>query len=488
MLAVVIFCVCFYIEKYLSDVSFYEIMYYFISPKGGFGTSVVGEGVRTCILLFLVIFIILLLPMMNSKKVKVKINVKNKSFRLFPLLNSYKLIYCLVIFSISVFLILYKLGAHTYIKNNLTSGDLYETYYVNTNDVKISFPEKKKNLIILYLESMESSLVSSENGGVFEESRIPELEDIALNNISFSNTDKLGGANIASQTSWTIAATVANTSGTPVLSELGNDYDKVEKFLPNIVNLGDVLRKEGYNLELIQGTGKYFSGIDKYYTTHGEYEILDYYEMVNRELVYDGYFVWEGIEDKKVLEFAKDEILDLASEDKPFQVSIFTMDTHFKDGYVDRSCSNYFDEHLSNAYLCSSGMVNDFVNWIKKQDFYEDTTIVLIGDHLNMNTDYFSKYPEYNRTVYNAFINSSVSTTNTKNRLFSAFDFYPTILASIGAEIEGDKIGFGVNLFSDKKTMFETLGIYNFNSELLKRSVYYHKYITNYNVVSQINE
>lgn len=105
---------------------------------------------------------------------------------------------------------------------------------------------------------------------------------------------------------------MASTFGTPVLSDIGNSYDKVEKFMPNLVTLGDVLNKEGYNLELIQGTGKYFAGTDKYYTTHGNYEILDYYEMIDRGLVSEDYYVWEGVEDKKVLEFSKDEILKLA--------------------------------------------------------------------------------------------------------------------------------------------------------------------------------
>lgn len=489
VLGIGIFCLSFYIEKFLSKVSFYEIVYYLISPKTGFGSSVFYEGVKACAGLFISLLIILLIPIINSKRVKISLQIRNKDIKLYPVFYKYKFVYSLIVLAMSAVFIMFKLGAHTYIKNNLTSGDIYETSYVNTNEVKIKFPEKKKNLIILYLESMEASLVSPENGGVFSKSRIPELEKLALDNISFSNTDKLGGGNVASNATWTIAATVASTSGTPVLSDIGNSYDKIEKFMPNVITLGDVLNKEGYNLELIQGTGKYFAGTDKYYITHGNYEILDYYEMIDRELVPEGYYVWEGVEDKKVLEFSKDEILKLAEEDKPFSVSIFTMDTHFKDGYVDSSCSNKFSEHLSNAYACSSKMVNEFINWLKKQDFYKNTTIVLIGDHLNMNTNYFSEYPEYNRTIYNTFINSSVTdVSHTKNRLFSSYDLYPTILASVGAEIEGDKIGFGVNLFSGKKTMFEELGINEFNTELLKRSTYYSKYITNYTEIGKLNE
>ena len=56
---------------------------------------------------------------------------------------------------------------------------------------------------------------------------------------------------------------------------------------------------------------------------------------------------------------------------------------------------------------------------------------------------------------------------------------YPTILASMGATIEGNRIGFGVNLFSDEKTMIELLGRKKFDNELFKNSEYYKKNILN---------
>jgi phosphoglycerol transferase len=61
--------------------------------------------------------------------------------------------------------------------------------------------------------------------------------------------------------------------------------------------------------------------------------------------------------------------------------------------------------------------------------------------------------------------------------MFSQYDMYPTILASIGANIPGNKLGFGINLFSEEKTLIEELGIDVFDKELLKSSSYYDKYI-----------
>ena len=52
------------------------------------------------------------------------------------------------------------------------------------------------------------------------------------------------------------------------------------------------------------------------------------------------------------------------------------------------------DEHPGNQYAnvmsCASRQVVDFVNWLKAQPFYENTTIVIVGDHLTMDSDFLS--------------------------------------------------------------------------------------------------
>ena len=80
---------------------------------------------------------------------------------------------------------------------------------------------------------------------------------------------------------------------------------------------------------------------------------------------------------------------------------------------------------------------------------------------------------EYNRTIYNAFINSKIKADKTKNRIFTTYDFYPTILASLGFEISGNRLGLGTNLFSDRKTLAEEIGLNKFNKELKLKSQYY---------------
>lgn len=86
-------------------------------------------------------------------------------------------------------------------------------------------------------------------------------------------------------------------------------------------------------------------------------------------------------------------------------------------------------------------------------------------------------FDEENRYVYNAFINSPLKTTNNRNRVITTTDMFPTILASMGVEIEGNRLGFGTNLYSNEKTISERMGLSNFNTELSKHSLEYYKLI-----------
>ena len=47
----------------------------------------------------------------------------------------------------------------------------------------------------------------------------------------------------------------------------------------------------------------------------------------------------------------------------------------------------------------------------------------------------------------------------------------------MGAKIDGNRIGFGTNLFSGEKTMIEILGKDKFDNEMFKNSDYYNKNI-----------
>ncbi len=54
---------------------------------------------------------------------------------------------------------------------------------------------------------------------------------------------------------------------------------------------------------------------------------------------------------------------------------------------------------------------------------------------------------------------------------------YPTMLAAMGATIEGDRLGLGTNLFSNKKTLMEEIGFKALKDEVEKTSDFYNNEI-----------
>lgn len=58
-------------------------------------------------------------------------------------------------------------------------SSIFEEEYVAPSDVELSFPEKKRNLIYIFAESMEASNVSIDNGGLVETAYTPNLEKLA---------------------------------------------------------------------------------------------------------------------------------------------------------------------------------------------------------------------------------------------------------------------------------------------------------------------
>lgn len=367
-----------------------------------------------------------------------------------------------------------------YLLNQRADTDLYESEYVDPDTVQIDFPDEKRNLVYIYLESMEVSYLSEELGGAMEENLIPELYELAKENTCFSHSkDEVGGFYTTAGATWTIGSMVAQTAGIPLKTptEDVNQYGaQGEEFLPGVTSLTDILDEAGYNQALMVGSDVRFGGRKAYFSQHGMDDIYDIYTARTDDIIPDDYFVWWGMEDQHLFEYAKEELTELASEDEPFAFTMLTVDTHHVGGYQCELCeASTSGESYDQSISCSSEQVAEFVDWIQEQDFYEDTTIIIVGDHESMDNGYFERNvdDDYQRLLYNCFINAAADTDNLLERQFCAIDLFPTTLAALGCEIEGDRLGLGTDLFSETPTLAEEMGFDDLNRELAKSSDYY---------------
>ena len=381
----------------------------------------------------------------------------------------------LVIFTACCFLYFgHRVGFVDYIKNRNTVSDFIEKNYADPKNVELTFPQKKRNLIFIYLESMEATFADQENGGAYEENYIPELTALAKQYEDFSgSSDTLNGGYSLPGTTWTIGAMFGMTAGLPLNIDIErNSMSSQTEFFPQITTLGDILEDEGYRQMLLLGSDATFGGRRLYFSQHGNYEMRDYLYCKETGRIPQNYKVWWGMEDEKLFDLARESLLELASGDAPFNMTLLTVDTHFTDGYVCRLCGNEFgDNRYANVMACSSRQVTEFVRWIQQQDFYEDTTIILSGDHPTMDGDFCASIdPDYPRRTYTCYINSAVEPKKDVRRQFSTFDNFPSTLAAMGVEIEGDRLGLGTNLFSDAETLTEKFGEAQVASEVARKT------------------
>lgn len=369
-----------------------------------------------------------------------------------------------------------ELDVGEYLENQKTESHFIEDNYANPNQIQIRFPEQKRNLIYIFMESMETTYASKDVGGGLDFNCIPELTQLAMENVNFSGTEQLGGIYPTDGSTWTMGAMVAQTSGLPLKLNLrAENVSEDIEVLPKAKTIGDILGEQGYRQEIMFGSEGEFAGRKQYFEKHGGYEVLDYkYAAENGWLPSPDYRVWWGYEDEKLFEFAKVRLNELGNGQQPFNFTMLTVDTHFEDGYPCRLCQDLYGEQYANVMACSSRQLVEFIRWIQQQPFYENTTIVLVGDHLTMDSDFCANVsPEYQRGVLNIFVNAPVMAVNTKNRIASTMDMFPTTIAALGGEIEGDRLGLGTNLFSGRPTLAEELGMDQLNAEVRKNSLFY---------------
>ena len=449
--------------KTWTNLTMDELVYHMTAPLEGTNDGMIQEYLDVCAvpaILMLLLVVILFIAWRTKKRWYVVMGAS--------------IIVPIIVSGVSVHGAWNELDVGSFVDGQSTYSSFIDDNYVDPADVALTFPEQKRNLIYIFLESMEMTYADKENGGAFDKNVIPELTELAQENEDFSGEDKeLNGGYAMTGATWTMGAMFAHTSGIPLsISIDGNDMNTQEHFFAGAVTLGDILESAGYCQNLMIGSDATFGGRRLYFTEHGNYNIYDYNFASENGLIPPDYRVWWGYEDEKLFSFAKDKLTELSQQSTPFNFTMLTVDTHFEDGYPCELCTDEFgDNQYANVMACSSRQVKELVDWIQQQDFYENTTIVIAGDHPTMDKDFCEDVDDdYTRKVYTTYINPAAELETTEKRNYTTFDNFPTTLAALGVKIDGNRLGLGTNLFSSTQTLTERFGIDKMESELKKKS------------------
>ena len=446
-----------------SDLTINEIMYHLMMPMEGTGSSMLVSHIVKCLIPSLIITAAVIIAVIILKK---KITYTGYVKGIAAALS-------ILIISNTVASFWKNMDVSGYMNNQSSYSSFIDENYVDPGQVTLTFPEKKRNLIYIFLESVENTFADKSVGGGFDTNVMPELTQLSLDNENFSGEEGgLDGGLPMTGATWTMGAMFAQTSGLPLnISIDKNAMSSQTEFFPGAVTLGDILEDQGYNQTLLLGSDASFGGRKLYFSTHGNYNIRDYNYYTSNGTLPANYYVWWGYEDKYLFENAKTELADLYAQGEPFNLTMLTVDTHFEDGYVCSECKDDYPVQYSNVYACSSRQVTEFLDWLKQQPYYDDTTIVISGDHLTMDSDYCNDVStDYERKVYTTVINGEAQREEQSYKQYTTFDNFPTTLAAMGVTIPGNRLGLGTNLYSAEPTLLETYGKEAFNEGLSGKS------------------
>jgi phosphoglycerol transferase MdoB-like AlkP superfamily enzyme len=247
---------------------------------------------------------------------------------------------------------------------------------------KIVKKENNYNLIVVYLESLQSNF-TKRGGWPEKKSLMPVLDSLRDNYSVFDN--------MYNSVTPTINAVVSSQCGIDL--EIGGDvnmsnailggYDKKMRALyqQKLFCLSDYLHQAGYTQIFMKGAPMKFSGKGQFLESHSYDEAIGleelnlfgkYTERANR---------W-GVPDPILFREAAKELEQLRNQEKPFSINILTINSH-TPGFEDEECPTYREGNaLLNGIHCTDYSLGWFLDYLEKNNYFKDTVLVLMGDHV----------------------------------------------------------------------------------------------------------
>jgi len=337
--------------------------------------------------------------------------------------------------------------------NDITEIDNYTKNKYAEPDPALFGAGEDKNVIKIHLESFQSFLLDYELHGEevtpFLNSLVHDTEqDFTYFDNFFHQTEQGKTAD---------AELIVDNSlyGLPQGSAFVTKGSNTYQSLPAILG-----QEKDYTSAVLHGDGKSFWNRDEIYKEFGidEFFYDKYYDMSDEQVI--GY----GLKDKP---FFEESMPLLESLDEPFYAHMMTLTHHHPylidpedatidpaetgDGSVDRyfQTARYLDESLEQ-----------FFDDLKESGLYDDSVIMLYGDHYGISTNHNRAMSEIMDEEITPWKNAQlqrvplmikvpgVEGQGTVHEYSGQIDVMPTLLHLLGIKAQ-DYIQFGTDLFSE---------------------------------------
>ncbi len=352
---------------------------------------------------------------------------------------------------------MFYINFFTYFQEQAVIGDFYEEgAYVDPRTVKVS-GSGTKNLLIVYCESIEETFGdASVMGEDLLQPVRPYIETPDL------HIEQMPGAD------FTIGGIVSSQCGIPLksVSILSGNLTgwALDRFLPGALCLGDYLKADGYLNVYYNGSSGVFSGLNKFFLSHGYQEFMGKEDWLEKGKVRpEDLNIW-ALYDRDIVSFCIERIDELMAEGRRFSFALSTMDTH-EPGFLSSDCE---DRGLSRDWpgyvKCSMSQVARLLRHIRDKGWEDEFVVLVMGDHQ-------ARMPSLGavdlKNVEKRFVLCSLRGAELRpmRSRITHFDLFPSILSALGFTVEGGRLGFGYDVFSREAVPPQD------NAEILKKRV-----------------
>jgi phosphoglycerol transferase len=316
-------------------------------------------------------------------------------------------------------------------------------------------PALKKNMVIVYLESLEQTYANLES----TKEQYGKVDPLMADALVATHLMQTTGTN------FTIAGIVATQCGVPLLPSGMNQglYNRqlaemeVRSFYERIDCLGDRLSSDGYTLSYMNGADARKYSKRSFLSQHGYSRIFDKLSIPESERA-GRENLW-GLNDEFLYEHLRTEVDYLAAQGEPFVLSYLTISTHGPDAFLDTNCAQppAGVSKIPAAIGCSFESLINFYDYIENKGLMKDTIFVVMSDHLAKDNTVYEQL-NHQEQRENLFFVKGADMPIEISKLATPIDVYPTLLELLGYEIEDNHANMGVSMLSDKPSMIQKYG------------------------------
>ncbi|MGP4074403.1 LTA synthase family protein [Halobacillus sp. K22] len=336
----------------------------------------------------------------------------------------------------------------------------------NNKDVPLYGIAEDKNVIFVSIESFQNFLFDSEINGTEATPFLNDLKE-SKDTIWFKNFYHQTAQGKTSDSEFIVENSLYPLGrGAVYFTHAQNEYH----------SLPEILNSENYETSVFHSNNKSFWNRDVMYDNLG-YD--QFYGEQSFEVTPENSFGW-GLEDKA---FFNQSIKYLKEQKEPFYSKFITLTHHFpfelpeEKANIDQydSGSKTLNHYFQTARYTDEAL-QSFFQELKASGIYEDSIIVLMGDHYGISEFHNKAIGEFLGKEINAYEHTQLQRVpfmihipgyengEVREEVVGQIDVKPTLLHLLGINNEED-LTFGDNMFADKGKDFIAMRDGSFVSE-----------------------